>query len=240
MRVLLSFCILGFVKVLSNIFYRFEINWKSDPPNDFDKIRLVIFLNHTSLFEPLYLGAIPWRFTWRLARKMVAPGADKTLNRPLVGIFWKLLSPNMISITRKRDKSWVNFMKAIRKRSIIIIAPEGRMKRANGLDLNGNPMSVKAGVADILEQLYEGRILIAYSGGLHHVQIPGQRFPKIFKTLKLDFETLEIDHYKKGFTATGVEWKKEVIADLQQRLETKCPNADGSPQIKLTESSSHE
>lgn len=240
MRVLISFFILAIVKVLAKMFYRYEVNWQSEPADDFEDVRLVIFLNHTSLFEPLYLGPIPWRFVWTLARKMVAPGADKTLNRPIVGIFWKLLSPNMISITRKRDKSWVNFMRAIREKSIIIIAPEGRMKRANGLDLKGNPMSIKGGVADILEQLYEGKILIAYSGGLHHVQVPGQKFPNIFKILKLDFETLDIDTYKKSFKSNGMDWKKEVIKDLQQRLENNCPDADGSPKIKYSEFNSHE
>lgn len=50
---------------------------------------------------------------------MVAPGADKTLNRPFVGIFFKLFSPGMISITRKRDDSWDNFLESIYEDSII-------------------------------------------------------------------------------------------------------------------------
>lgn len=235
MRILVSFLVFATVKILANIFFRFEVKWVNSDPS-FDKIRLIVFLNHTSLFEPLYLGALPWSFTWRLARKMVAPGADKTLNRPLVGIFWKLLSPNMVSITRKRDKSWTKFIQAIHDRSVIVIAPEGRMKRSNGLDLQGNPMSVKSGVSDILELLDEGNMIIAYSGGLHHVQIPGQKFPNLFKTLKLNLEVVDIHNYKQQFNTLGVQWKKDVVSDFQDKLEKNCPNADGCPQIKLTES----
>jgi hypothetical protein len=235
MRVLISFLILSVVKILAMSFYRFEVNWLGGAEPTFKKIRLIAFLNHTSLFEPLYIGVLPWAFLWRLARKMVAPGADKTLNRPIVGIFWRLFSPNMISISRKRDKTWTKFMEAIHKKSVIVIAPEGRMKRSNGLDLQGKPMSVRSGVADVLEQLNEGRMVIAYSGGLHHVQIPGQRFPNLFKTIKLNIELIEIPEYKKQFNTEGIQWKKEVVADFQRRLENNCPNADGCPQIKLSE-----
>jgi 1-acyl-sn-glycerol-3-phosphate acyltransferase len=224
------------VKILAIIFYRFEVNWVEPSKPTFKKVRLIVFLNHTSLFEPLYLGVLPWSFLWRLARKMVAPGADKTLNRPLVGIFWKLLSPNMVSISRKRDKTWVKFMQAIHDRSVIVIAPEGRMKRANGLDLSGNPMTVKSGVADLLELVDEGNMVIAYSGGLHHVQIPGQHIPRLFKTLKINIEVLDIAEYKKSFNTQGIQWKKDVVTDIQNRLENNCPNADGCPQKKLSES----
>lgn len=223
------------VKILANIFYRFKVKWIDPSKATFDKIRLIVFLNHTSLFEPLYLGVLPWPFLWRLARKMVAPGADKTLNRPLVGIFWKLLSPNMVSISRKRDKTWLNFMQAIHDRSVIVIAPEGRMKRSNGLDLSGNPMTVKSGVADVLELLDEGNMVIAYSGGLHHVQVPGQHIPRLFKTLKINLEVIDIAKYKRTFNTQGIQWKKDVVADFQKRLDNNCPNADGCPHVKFSQ-----
>ena len=38
----------------------------------------------------------------------------------------------------------------------------------------------------ILEKLDSGKMLIAYSGGLHHVQAPGDLIPKIFKTKQND------------------------------------------------------
>ena len=46
------------------------------------------------------------------------------------------------------------------------------MKRANGMDLEGMPMTIRGGVADLLMAIPGGRMLIAYSGGLHHVQVP--------------------------------------------------------------------
>jgi hypothetical protein len=34
---------------------------------------------------------------------------------------------------------------------MVLMAPEGRMKRADGLDAHGQPMTVRGGIADILE-----------------------------------------------------------------------------------------
>ncbi|MAZ47302.1 MAG: hypothetical protein CME65_01985 [Halobacteriovoraceae bacterium] len=223
MRVLLSFLVFMVLKLISKIFYRLEVNWLSELGQDFDKIRLIVFLNHTSLYEPLYVAAAPNSFLWRLSRKMVAPAADKTLNRPIVGFFWKIMSPGLITITRKRDKSWYRFLEAIERRSVIAIAPEGRMKRKNGLDSEGKPMSIRAGVGEIFEELNEGRILIAYSGGLHHVQHPGQFFPKLFKTIKLNIEVLDIPEYKSQFSQDPKLRRKEFVADLEARLKKNVP-----------------
>jgi len=223
MRTLVSFFILLSIKVITRIFYRVEVNWISPLKEDWSQIRLISFMNHTSLYEPLYIVALPVSFLWRLARKMVIPGASKTMNRPLVGLFWKLFSPGMKTISRQRDKTWRDFMDAINNRSVIIIAPEGRMKRATGLDVKGNKMTVRSGIADILDVLEEGRILFAYSGGLHHIQEPGQRFPKLFKKIHMNLELIEIAEYKKIFQSEGVQWKKDVVEDIRSRLENNCP-----------------
>jgi hypothetical protein len=87
-------------------------------------------------------------------------------------------------------------------------------------------MSVKPGVVDILAGLHKGQMVIAYSGGLHHVQVPDQGLPKLFKTLKMNLETFDITDYKAMFTQPeGSDiWKKSVLEDLQIRLETKVPD----------------
>jgi len=225
MRRLISFFILLFIKGLSALFYRYKIGWPSNPIQ-WNNVKLIVFLNHTSLFEPIFLGFLPVSFLWRLSKYMAAPGADKTLNRPIVGSLYKLMSPGITSITRKRDDTWEHFIDSISNDSIIIIAPEGRMKRKNGLDLEGKKMTVRSGVVDLLSNLTKGQMVFAYSGGLHHVQIPGEGFPKLFKTLKLDIDTYEISEYKNGFIepAGSKEWKKNVLEDLQIRLETKIPS----------------
>jgi len=224
MRRLLSFLVLFSIKIISAIFYRFKIGWPKERIR-WNDVRLIIFLNHTSLFEPIFLGFLPLGFLWQLSARLAAPGADKTLNRPLVGTLYKLMSPGIKSITRKRDESWNSFMDSIEENSIICIAPEGRMMRKNGLDLDGNKMTVKPGVADIIAELDKGQMVIAYSGGLHHVQIPGEGLPKVFKTLKLNAEVYEIADYKKKFSEPvgGNTWKRELVDDLQHRLETKVP-----------------
>jgi hypothetical protein len=157
LRRTISFFIMSFVKVMGLLFYKPQSKWLNQPLQkkiDWKPIRLIVFLNHTSLYEPLFISVLPFHFIWRLAKRMVAPGADKTLDRPIVGKFWKmLLAPGMTSITRKRDHTWHEFMESIAWDSIIIIAPEGRMKRENGLDLKGRKMTVQGGVAEIVKEI---------------------------------------------------------------------------------------
>lgn len=224
MKSIVSFITLLFIKALSNIFYRFKIGWPKKEIN-WNNIRLIIFLNHTSLFEIVYVGFLPVSFLRTLSKRMVAPVADKTLQRPFVGTILRLFNPGMCSITRKRDDSWKQFVEGIYDDSVIVIAAEGRMKRRTGLDSHGKKMTVKPGVVDILAGLDKGQLILAYSGGLHHIQAPGEGFPKLFKTIKMDIEVFEIEDYKNLFDAPhdSQTWKKMVLDDLQHRLETKPP-----------------
>lgn len=222
------------VKVLSRIFYRHEFEWiQPTPPRPWADIRLVIFLNHTSLFEPIFIGAVPNSFIWRLAAHGVVPAADKTTDRPLVGLVFKFIAHHVIAITRQRDDTWFQVLRKIDPDSMVVIAPEGRMKRANGLDLHGRPMTVRGGVADILQAIQEGRMLIAYSGGLHHVQIPGH-MPNVFKKVRLRVENLDIrdyiaDRMKEG--AGEEEFKRNVIRDLEARRDRNCPEEEAAKKI---------
>jgi len=226
MKHFISFIALLLIKGFSQFFFRFKIGWPNNNSNiNWNETRLIILLNHTSLLEPLYLGFLPISFLRTLSKRMVAPGADKTLNRPLVGTLYKIFSPGMIAITRKRDDTWQQFMSAIYPDSIIVIIPEGRMKRANELDLNGQKMTIKSGVTDLLAELDKGQMIIAYSGGLHQVHVPGEKGYHFFKTLKMNLETFSISGYKNSFgEPIGSEvWRKKIIDDLQHRLETKVP-----------------
>jgi Acyltransferase len=225
LRSMMVFTALNVLKALSRIFYRQDFGIVGPAPADpWSGIRLVVFLNHTSLFEPVFLGSVPSRFIWRLAAHGVVPAADKTTDRPLVGMVFKFVAHHVIAITRQRDDTWFQVLRKIDPDSMVVIAPEGRMKRANGLDLNGKPMSVRGGVADILLAVKEGRMLIAYSGGLHHVQVPGQ-MPRIFKTVRLRVENLEIADYIAEMMSRGGpdEFKRNVMKDLDWRRDHYAP-----------------
>ncbi|MCU1227828.1 MAG: hypothetical protein JWO97_712 [Acidobacteria bacterium] len=224
-RSVLVFSMLISLKYLSRIFYRHDFQWVGDvPERPWKDIRLVAFLNHTSLFEPVFLGGCPLDFLWRIAAHGVVPAADKTTGRPLVGIVFKFVAHHVIAITRERDNTWFEVLSKIDPMSMVIIAPEGRMKRRNGLDLNGNPMTVRGGIADILLAIRQGRMLVAYSGGLHHVQIPGH-VPMLFKTVRMRLEIVRIEEYIAAMTAkSGPEqFKKSVMKDLDQRRDFYCP-----------------
>ena len=131
-----------------------------------------------------------------------------------------------IPVTRKRDSSWKEFLKAIKNRSVIVIAPEGRMMRETGLDANGKKMNIRSGVAEIIEELNEGKILIAYSGGLHHVQHPGEKFPRIFKDISINLEAISVKDYKALFTSEGIQFRRDVVNDLEARLKDNCPKSN--------------
>jgi hypothetical protein len=100
------------------------------------------------------------------------------------------------------------------------------MKRANGLDAEGREMTVRGGIADILEALPDGRMLIVYSGGLHHIQVPGELLPTPFKTLRCRMEMIDIPSYKEEMKREfpDLRFRKAVVADLTRRRDEYCPN----------------
>lgn len=234
MRSVLTFGILWLLRTASRLFYRFDDRFVGDVPDDpWRRLRVVAILNHTSLFEPLFAGVTPNRFLWQLATHGVVPIAEKTLKRPFVGALFRLVAPHVLSLTRKRDESWQQLLSKIDDpRSMLVILPEGRMKRKNGLDSHGRPLTVRGGIADVLETVEEGRLLLAYSGGLHHIQAPGDGFPRPFKTARMNLEVLDVPTYRKALMEKAggdpTLFKGLVIEDLTRRRDLYCPTDDAS------------
>src|SRR6478672_7330297 len=192
----LSYVVLVCAKALSRVFFHIEVHWVGEPVDDpWSGVRVVALLNHTSLYDWLFVAVPPNRFLRRVARHGVLPSAAKTMRRPLVGRFFGFLAGNVVTISRERDDTWQQVLSSIGPDSMVLLAPEGRMKRATGLDLEGRPMTVRGGIADILQVVGSGRMLLAYSGGLHHVQHPGQLLPRLFKTIRVRLETVDIEAY---------------------------------------------
>lgn len=224
MRRLFSFLILASIKLFVRLFYHSQFTWNpSREEVDFHQIRLMVLLNHTSLYEPLFLSELPFAFLWRIADKIYLPIADVTLGRPLVGRFYKMMLPRVFPITRKSDSSWQNYLASIEPDDLVIIAAEGRMKRPNGLDKTGKKMTIRGGVADIIDRLDGGSLLLCHSGGLHHIQKPGQRVPKLFQPIRMHITAMPIADYKKRFSMNSRERKIQIVADLQQRLDQDTP-----------------
>lgn len=215
-----SFCVMSFIKVLSYPFFWFDVKWLSKKQQEeLNQVRLVVLLNHTSLYEALFVRLAPYPYLWKIARHLMVPVADVTTKRPLVGKFFHALLPGVTPISRKRDHSWTDFIDRINDEAIVAILPEGRMRRHDGKDKHGKAMSVRAGVADIIEKLDSGNILFVYSGGMHHIQIPGQRFPRLFKRIKTNMEIVTVEDYKNALHHPEVRTRKVgFVRDIQPQL----------------------
>jgi hypothetical protein len=228
-RAALAFVLLLMLKGVCRVCFRYDTRFVGEVPEDpWAGIRLVGILNHTSLFEPIYAGFVPLRFLWRIARHAVIPVAKKTTDRPVVGRFFRLLSSNVVPITRQRDNTWRQVLSNLDdSQAMAILAPEGRMKRRNGLDSEGRPLTVRAGIADLILGIPDGRFLLAYSGGLHHIQAPGERLPRPFRKVGMWLEILDLRTYRETLLAEAGEpgFHKAVIDDLTRRRDLYCPQA---------------
>jgi len=226
MRSVLVFLLLLGVRAASRLLFRLHEDWVPTKPAEMaDDTRIVSILNHTSLYEPLIAGFASTKLLWRFARHGVLPVAEKTMKRP-IGLFFKFLVRNTVTVTRQRDSTWDEVLNKIDHQALVIILPEGRMKRRTGLDSKGRSMSVRAGIAEIIEALPDGKILSVYSGGLHHIQAPGERIPRPFKPILCRFEMIDIAAYKNELKASYPELKfsRAVIADLTRRRDEYCPS----------------
>lgn len=222
MSAALRFLLLVAIKLLSRTLFSPRERWVgSRPPDAFRDVRLGVILNHTSLYEPLLCSVTPLFALWAIASRGVFPGAVNTLDRPLVGRFYRLVSPDAVPITRTRDATWHNFLDRIRPDSFVIMLPEGRMKRPGGLDKEGRPMRVRPGIVDVLQRIGRGKMLLVYSGGLHHVQAPGELLPRLFQPLEWTFEEVEIAAYLESFGPLDDRaLRQAVVADLERRRDT--------------------
>ncbi|HMB52910.1 MAG TPA: 1-acyl-sn-glycerol-3-phosphate acyltransferase [Thermoanaerobaculia bacterium] len=229
----MRYLLLLFVKLISTTFWNHRYEWVGEPlpGNRWGDIRLVVILNHTSLLEWVFSGMTPNSFMRDVAEHGVVPVAAKTIQRPLVGKFFSVIAAHVVPISRQRDHTWATVLaKVDDDRSMVIILPEGRMMRKDGLDSEGKPMTLRGGVADLLREIPTGRMLLAYSGGLHHVQAPGDKLPRLFKTVRMNFEAFEIADYREKFLAEHGEkgFRDAVVADLTARRNRHCPVTPGS------------
>ena len=226
MRKYVVFILLFAVKVVSAILFRARLEWIRDEPDPWSDLRVLALLNHTSLFEPVFAALAPNRLLWQIAAHGVVPVAKKTMDRPMVGAFFRFVAHHVIPITRERDETWESVLERIHDpKALIVILPEGRMMRPTGLDRHGRPMTVRGGIADLLGAVQRGRMLIGYSRGLHHVHAPGDRFPRLFRRVELRCETLDIPEYRDRLMAEAGPggFKKTVVDDLTRRRDEHSP-----------------
>jgi len=233
-KAIITFALLLAVNTAARVFFKLKNEWITPEPENYAKgTKMIVILNHTSLYEPLIAGYAPYNLLWKFARHGVLPVAEKTMKRP-IGLFFRLIVRHPIVVTRQRDKTWYKLLSKADSKAITIILPEGRMKRANGLDSEGREMTVRGGIADIIEALPEGRILVVYSGGLHHIQVPGELLPTPFKTLRCRMEMIDIPTYKEELRRDYPEasFRKAVVADLTRRRDEYCPTENEELEIR--------
>ncbi len=242
MRSLIVTTLLMSLKAVTRLLYTYDVRWIDGTVTvPWHDVRLVALLNHTSLYEPLYAGGVPGAFLRRLAGHGVLPIADKTIRRPLVGSLFRSLARHVVVITRKRDQTWSSVLDRIDDpEAMFLILPEGRMMRRDGLDVRGQPLSIRAGIVELIGAIPYGRMILAVSGGLHHVQAPGELVPRLFRKLKLNLELLDIESYRQqlGFSGGWRQFHKRVVADLERRRNLHWPPTGGNIQPGATGSPS--
>lgn len=222
---LLRFVLLCLVKFSRYWCYPTTRQWVSTPPDkDWKNVRLILILNHTSLVEFVYTTAMPLTFLWQMAQRLVFPAADSSLQKPQ-GKMLKLFAPRVASLSRKRDETWQAFLDQLASDPILIFMPEGRMKRPDGLDKEGQPMTVKSGICELLPKFSGETMIIAYSAGLHHVMAPGQSIPRPFRKLAVNLEALDVDEYLASFADIEDERQRRsaICQDLEHRRDRHCP-----------------
>jgi hypothetical protein len=226
-----SYAALLAAKYTSRSFWTTGAEWVGSLPDDpWQEVRLIAILHHTSLAEPLYLPAVPNRVLWRLSRHGVAPIADETMARPIAGRIFRLLVAHPVAITRKRDESWAEVLDGIHDpEAMVALCPEGRMMRTTGRDKDGAPMTVKRGIADVLPALGHGRMVLAFSGGLHHVFPPGAVAPRPFRRIRVRIESLDIAEYIAARAREPLPFVDAVVRDLTRRRDLYTPVAPGTP-----------
>ena len=211
------FLILLFLKVSCHILYKTQIKLINSKKIPWKNIKLIVLLNHTSLFEFIFITILPVKYLWTLSKDLVMPVADITYDRFFVGNFLKQLAPHVVRISRKRDNTWSDFLNKI-DTNILIFPAEGRMRRRGGLDKDGKPLSVRGGLVDVLPKYIKDKFLIVYSHGLHHVHAPGDRFPKLFKRISASLEVVNVANYCKNFKIDEDILNKAAIqCDLDHR-----------------------
>ena len=211
------FSILLFLKFFCFVFFFTKVNYKNTKNIPWEKINLILFLNHTSLFEFIFITIVPIKYLWRMSEKLIFPVADISYDKFLFGNFIKKLGPYPIRISRKRDKSWSYFLRKLTNDKILIFPAEGRMRRKTGLDKDGKPLTVRSGVCDILKKYESCPFLIMYSHGIHHVYAPEDKLPKLFKRISITIEMLSVSDYCKKFTKDSVLNKKALRSDLDRK-----------------------
>lgn len=218
-------------KYASRVLWDTRAEWVGRVPKDpWREVRLIAVLHHTSLAEGVYLSVVPNRVIRRIAAHCVAPIAEETMARGIEGRIFRLLVPNPVPITRRRDHSWFRVLEGVDDPdAMVALCPEGRMMRPNGRDKTGAPMTVKPGIADVLRALGRGRMILAYSGGLHHVFPPGARLPRVLQPITLRIEALDIAEYVAERAAEGGSFTDAVVRDLTRRRDLHTPIAAGTP-----------
>jgi hypothetical protein len=226
-----SYSALLAVKYASRALYDIREEWVGGVPADpWKGVRLIAVLHHTSLAEGVYLSVVPNRVLRRIANHAVVPVAKETMDRAIEGRIFKLLLPNAVSITRRRDQSWSRVLSEIDDPdSMVALFPEGRMMRPDGRDKKGAIMTVKPGVAEVLRSIRTGRMILAYSGGLHHVFRPGAARPRFFKSLHLRLESIDIASYIDARMHEPPSFVDAVVRDLTHRRDLYTPIAPGTP-----------
>jgi hypothetical protein len=216
--------------------YDYTVEFINGDSETFDKdvenIRCLVLLNHTSFFEFFFMPAFTRKFLSHLQSSALnVPVAQETLdNYPPLRFIFKTLAGSqgcVVPVSRKRDSTWNDYLKS-GKDNIWFLMPEGRMKRSTGLDKHGKKMTVQGGLADVLKEIPDGKLVVLYSGGLHHVAHPGVWLPRVFKKMHYKLELLDIAELNERFNSKGSfkRYMINLVDFFDKKRDQVCPEME--------------
>ena len=125
LRRILAFFILASIKTVGRLLFSFNVEHQGEQRVAWSEVRLIAWLNHTSLYDVFLISVIPYRTLWRASKDCLTPIAEKTYRRPVVGFIFRNLTMSKSSVSQKRDDTWSQFLGSITHASMVALFPEG-------------------------------------------------------------------------------------------------------------------
>ena len=175
----------------------------------------VIAANHSSFFDPPFVGSVTFRRIFRFMAK------DTIFKSPIFGALMRWMGAFPVKRANMDRKAWRTFVKIVESGECVMLFPEGTRTP------DGQIHQGKAGVG-MLIHMAKTPVVPVYVHGLFEIWPKGQKLPKFFKKAVAIFgKPMDFSEYFGSKGCRGIylqitdkimarikELKKELLAQL--------------------------